>query len=199
MDRPESANAGERGSDGEQPSGAARAACIWREHRGWVAAVIRANKPRDADADDLLQEVAMKLVQHIDALDSPERIGPWLRTVAINRARSAGRQHVRTRALFRPFDTHEPSSDGEARAETVSRGRAALTIAESLPPTYREPLLLSLRGLSYKQIGRVLGLPRSTIETRLSRARAMVREELHKLDEHEAQSAETCAEKAKSI
>lgn len=201
MNRPVSRNAGEHGAegtDGQQPPGDALAARVWREHRGWVAAVIRANMPRGTDADDLLQEVAMKLVQHIDAIDSPDRIGPWLRTVAINLARSAGRRHVRTQRIFQPFDEREPEADGTDRADAAARGRVALSIAESLPPLYREPLLLSLRGLSYKQIGLVLDLPRSTIETRLSRARAMVREELQQADERDEAPAERSPENVKS-
>jgi RNA polymerase sigma-70 factor (ECF subfamily) len=48
-----------------------------------------------------------------------------------------------------------------------------------LPPEYREPLLLRcLRGMSYRQIGEVLDLPVTTIETRLARARRMIRSEL---------------------
>lgn len=191
MNRPGTLNADEGAAKGETSSGAPLAARVWREHRGWVAAVVRANMPRGVDADDLLQEVAVKLVAHIDSLDSPERIGPWLRTVATNLARSAGRRHKRTQQIFQPFDEREAEANPADRSEAVSRGRLALEIAETLPPLYREPLLLSLRGLSYKQIGLVLDLPVSTIETRLSRARAMVREELQAADGHDERP---CAE-----
>ena len=43
----------------------------------------------------------------------------------------------------------------------------------------REPLLLRcVRGLSYQQISTILELPVTTIETRLARARRMLREEM---------------------
>jgi RNA polymerase sigma-70 factor, ECF subfamily len=188
MSRSQAWNAGEGGTDGPMPAGAELAARLWREHRGWVAAVVRANMPRGADADDLLQELAVKLVEHVDSLDSPERIGPWLRTVATNLARTAGRRHVRTQRIFQPLDERELEANGRdehVNATASSRGRQALEIAQSLPPTYREPLLMSLRGLSYKQIGLALDLPVTTIETRLCRARAMVREELRQADRRE--------------
>lgn len=159
-----------------------RAAAIWREHRGWVAAWLHGHKPRGVEVDDLLQEVAVTLVKHIDTIDSPERIGPWLRTVALNVVRDASRrQSVHQRTFTETSSEHaapQPSDDDDSRA----RGRAALQIAESLPHEYREPLLLSLRGLSYRQISRVLELPVTTIETRLFRARKMVREELAATD-----------------
>lgn len=187
MSRSEARNATvESGLAEAGPVRAELAAEVWREHRGWVAAVVRAHMPYGADADDLLQEVAMKLVQHMDTLDSPERIGPWLRTVAINLSRSAGRRHGRTSRIFQPLGETEPSRDDSYGRQAESRGGMAMEIAESLPPHYRDPLFLSLRGLSYKQIGLVMDLPMSTIETRLSRARAMVRDELRAADERES-------------
>ena len=51
--------------------------------------------------------------------------------------------------------------------------------ALSLPLAYREPLMLRcVRAMSYQQISDVLDLPVTTIETRLARARRMLREEL---------------------
>jgi RNA polymerase sigma-70 factor (ECF subfamily) len=51
--------------------------------------------------------------------------------------------------------------------------------ALTLPPEYREPLLLRcVRALSYQQISEILELPVTTIETRLARARKMLREEV---------------------
>lgn len=164
---------------------------IWRANRRWVAAVIHAHKPADVDIDDLLQEVAVKLVRNIHALDDPEAIRPWLRTVAVNAARSAGR---RTRSKVKAHAAvdfeHSPDRTGHlgqpidqpGRIRAVedgrARGRRALELAESLPMHYREPLLLSLRGMSQKQIAEALAVPVTTVETRLIRARKMIRSEL---------------------
>ena len=49
------------------------------------------------------------------------------------------------------------------------------------PEEYREPpLLAGVRGMSYKQIADLMGVPVTTVETRLARARRMVREELER-------------------
>jgi len=49
----------------------------------------------------------------------------------------------------------------------------------TLPPEYREPLVLRcVRSLTYQQISEILNLPVTTIETRLARARRMLREEV---------------------
>ncbi|TVQ54645.1 MAG: sigma-70 family RNA polymerase sigma factor [Phycisphaerales bacterium] len=156
---------------------------LWRLHRGWVRGVIIAHQPRGVDTDDLLQEVATKLVQHWQNLKDRDAIGPWLRTVAVNLARSAGRTYKRRDARTRSLD-HEPNgtdfpqqSDLHTADDPVQdRGRRALESVHALPTHYRDPLLLALRGLSYREISVALELPISTIETRLCRARAMVRD-----------------------
>jgi DNA-directed RNA polymerase specialized sigma24 family protein len=52
-----------------------------------------------------------------------------------------------------------------------------MALAAELPDGYREPLLLKcLQDMSYKQIGDVMGLPDTTIETRIARARRMLRD-----------------------
>jgi RNA polymerase sigma factor CnrH len=185
--------------DGQIANGWSRddLAALWREHRGWVAAVLCAHMPRsnrsaNIDLDDLLQEVAMSLVANITRLESPERIGPWLRTVAINVARDAGRRFKVRRNTVHAGDALGlmSSRDRQGADDARARGRHALEIAHSLPADYREPLLLNLRGLTHKQIGSVMDLPPSTIESRLFRARAMVRKELLAAESREEIAAE---------
>ena len=55
--------------------------------------------------------------------------------------------------------------------------RRITDLLDQLPDGYREPLLLkAVQGLSYRQIGHILGLPDTTVETRIARGRKMLRE-----------------------
>lgn len=132
--------------------------------------MLHAHRPREAEVDDLLQEVALTLVRHADELDLA-RARPWLRRVAINCARDAGR---RARVRRRPLPA--PAEGAAEPGGAASPG--ALEAVMSLPMEYREPMLLSLRGLSQRVIAEVMEVPVTTIETRLVRARRMVREAL---------------------
>lgn len=159
---------------------------VWHAHRRWVAAVILAHKPREAEVEDLLQEVAMQLVRNADLLRDPSAVKPWLRTVAANVARTAGRRQSVRRRVFAPSEADAdsmpaPPGDDAEGAGGREEGRRALDAARALPEEYREPLLLrAVRGMSYRQIADVLGLPVTTVETRLVRARRMVREALER-------------------
>lgn len=153
---------------------------VWAANRRWVAGVILAHKPREADLEDLLQDVAMKLVRRIHTIHDPGALRQWLRSVAINAARTAGR---RQRLRPRPFGRTDLLADGSPErgpdAGAQDLGRAALEAAQRLPEHYRECVILRcVRGMSYRQIADVMGLPVGTVETRLARARRMLREEL---------------------
>lgn len=53
-----------------------------------------------------------------------------------------------------------------------------------IPPLYAEPLILqSMRGLSQRQIAELLDVPETTIETRLARARRMLRQAVAEVEE----------------
>ena len=162
---------------------------LWQEHRRWVAAVILAHKPREAELDDLLQEVAMAFVRTISKLRDEDMLRPWLRTVAVNAARAAGRDTRRRRQRMgwkvggadetesgpaAPADRAREPDDQTGRREDAGR---LMSLAARLPDGYREPLLLKcVRGLSYREIGEMMNLPETTIETRIARGRRMLRE-----------------------
>lgn len=156
---------------------------LWEHNRRWVAAVLLAHKPAWADLDDLLQEVAASVVRHSGELRDPASFRSWLRTVAINSARLAARTR-KYRPEPKPLSGDEPLASvspagvtGVAFNEEREEGRRLLELAMELPEGYREPLLLkTLRDLSYRQIGELVGLPETTVETRIARARKMLRE-----------------------
>ncbi|MBX3364837.1 MAG: sigma-70 family RNA polymerase sigma factor [Phycisphaeraceae bacterium] len=154
---------------------------LWQQHRRWVAAILLAHKPREADLEDLLQEVAMVMVRSMHELRDPAAFKPWLRMVAVNAAKALGRSTSLRRLRYTADAPGEgaasPDPGPEAMVRTREEGRQLLEIAEQLPEGYREPLLMRcIQGMSYREIGRVLDLPETTIETRIARGRRMLRE-----------------------
>lgn len=155
---------------------------LWQAHRRWVAAILLAHKPREADLEDLLQEVAIRLVRHGDEVEGLASPKNWLRTVAVNVARTHGRkQKVRRRVWARETPEMgmivDSSSDTMMDRAEIEEGERALNMARTLPEQYREPLLLrAVRGMSYRQIADVMGVPVTTVETRIVRGRRMLRE-----------------------
>lgn len=152
---------------------------LWQEHRRWVAVVLLAHRPPGVELDDLLQEVALTLIRRYGDLRDRSRIRPWLRAIAINRAREMRRRQL--------GPAQGPARDGIElvgeidrsleRLELQEQTRLVLRRALELPRELREPLLLrSLHGLSQKQIATTLELNETTVESRIARARRLLRE-----------------------
>lgn len=160
-------------------SGDARALqSLWEQSRRWVAAVLLAHKDRGSDLEDLLQDVALRMVRGIDGLDTPEAFAPWLRQIAVNVARAEGRKKTNRSRLLRLV-----RPDVATQHEDNTQDAEGLGALEALPEHYREALMLRcVRGMSYRAIGAVTGLPETTIETRIARARRMVREHAAKAE-----------------
>ena len=124
-----------------------------------------------ADADDVTQDVFVKLLRREGSFESGEHLRNWLVRVCVNECRSLFR---------RPWRRVE---DIEAYANSLrmpSEGHAELlTSVMRLPEKYRVPLVLHYYvGLSTGEVAELLRLPGATARTRLARARGRLREML---------------------
>ncbi len=158
---------------------------LWQSHRRWVAAIVLAHMPREADLDDLLQDIAATFVRSVQELRTPGALRPWLRTVAINAARAEGRKKTRRRNALESqaatdpgtFQRDETPDTTAAAPESADEAQWLLDLIAQMPESYREPLVLRcVRGMNYKAISELTGLPETTIETRIARGRRMLRE-----------------------
>ena len=128
-------------------------------------------------AEDVGQEVFIRLLRRPDAYDPSRPFRAWITTVARNlcfdrwRRESTRTKHQGNAVhefAFGPQPVAAPSSAAE-ESEAQQELRAA--IAE-LPPRFREVFVLcSVRGMSYGEAAEICGCPAKTVSTRLARAR----------------------------
>jgi RNA polymerase sigma factor (sigma-70 family) len=121
-----------------------------------------------ADAADVAQSTWLRLLEHIDEIRDPERIGAWLAT-------TARRESLRIVALRRrivlegdgqAFDGPDVSlAPTDARLLEEERGRHVAVALDSLPPAWQSlvHLLMVDPPMSYQEIGDQLGLPVGSI------------------------------------
>lgn len=151
---------------------------LWHAHRRWIAAVLLAHKSPEDHVEDLLQEVAMTIVARIDTLRETRHVRAWLRTVAINAARASARAK-RSRPRLAPLAVDPLGRDGSVATDAAAddEARRIMRLAARLPEAYREPLMLrALHGMRGRHIAEILDLSEATVETRIARARRMLRE-----------------------
>ena len=126
-------------------------------------------------AEDVTQEVFIRLYKHIDTLPNLEMLRPWLIRVALNVAKNTIRGNIRANTRDENYvkETVENSifsveSEYEQKSEVSDINRALQKVKEPL----RSCLVLKQQGLSYREIAESLSLNESSIGTYVARARA---------------------------
>jgi RNA polymerase sigma-70 factor, ECF subfamily len=130
---------------------------------------------RPAVAEDLTQDVFIRLWRHLDEIESAALLPGWVRRVATNtvidhwrkdEARGRRMQFLRENPVARY--AVKPSSRMESR-EALDLVQGAI---DELPVKLRSVLLLRTReGLSYEEVAEMLGLSVHAVRSRLFRAR----------------------------
>jgi RNA polymerase sigma factor (sigma-70 family) len=125
-------------------------------------------------AEDITQEVFMRLYKNIDNIKDEEMLRPWLIRVALNLSKNAIRGNIRANVreenYFKEVEENsvfEPEIDYEKREQAKEVQRALEKVKEPL----RSCLVLKQQGLSYKEIAEALSLNETSIGTFVARAR----------------------------
>lgn len=136
---------------------------------------------RPATAEDLAQDVFIRLWQHVGEIESAEMLQAWLRRVAANAVIDHWRKEDARRRRMQVLREHpvarhtlRPSS----RLETREAMRTVHAALGALPPHLRSVLVLRTQEeMTYEEVGDVLGMSACAVRSRLFRAR----QELHRL------------------
>jgi RNA polymerase sigma-70 factor, ECF subfamily len=125
-------------------------------------------------AEDVTQEVFLRLYNNIDSIADAEMLRPWLIRVAINVARNTIRGNIRANTRDENYvkeaaevSIYSVESDFEQRESTSEINRALNKIKEPL----RSCLILKQQGLSYREIAESLSLNETSIGQYVARAR----------------------------
>ncbi len=138
------------------------------------------------DAEDAMMDAMMRIVKHEEKFAGLECNN--MRALAVIYVRNTAID-LYNRNAKQPYPVDEFSMDsGETPSpeeEVVGKDAAAKLLAaiEKMPPSYRDVLLLAGKyGMSNREIAEVLHLENGTVRTRLSRARAILKETIKKIE-----------------
>lgn len=154
-----------------------------RRHQDQVYGMAVRLVGRSGDAEDLAQEAFLKAFRGLEGFKGDAKFSTWLYRITWNlcadwlrRRRAPGERAASIDEAAEVADGRIDVAAAVLDGETRDQVRNAL---DGLPEKYRAVVtLLYYQKMSYDQISAVLGLPVKTIETRLYRARRMLRDAL---------------------
>jgi len=155
---------------GKQPDALIRALLAHVPGLRRYAAALAGNA---ADADDLVQDCIERALVRRDTLREPDSLGRWLRIILHNlyvtKLRRRGAASVPIEDFAEDLALSVPPED-QGQIRDLVRALSSLSVE------HRQVLLLiSLEGLSYREVAEVLDIPIGTVMSRLARARERLR------------------------
>jgi RNA polymerase sigma-70 factor (ECF subfamily) len=164
---------------------------LWAAFGERLRAFIRRRVGSDADADDILQEVFLRIHRHANTVERQERLVSWLFQVTRNAIADYYRAPVRRRELpsGAPSDlegawgqTWDGVEDGDGESLEARRELATCLgpMIDQLPPRYRAAVtLVDLEGMSQKEAAARFGVSLSGMKSRVQRGRQALEHLLH--------------------
>ena len=168
--------------------------CLQKDNSAWELVVARYKRKvfhigykftgRHDDAEDLTQEIFLKVFRSLEKFNRDADFSTWLSSVArnfcIDHSRASKREKEVLVEDLVAFDLAPASTGSSPHRALEDRDRRSFLRRglEALPDKLREAVVLrDLQGLSYQEMADQLGLPEGTVKSRINRGR----EELSRL------------------
>ena len=132
------------------------------------------------DAEDLYQDTWLRAYAAYARYDPRNPFEPWLTRICVN----LYRDRLRRRAVSRLFDGFSSNEEKDRALESVpapedAAGAAVRGAVGELPEKLRVAVILYyFHGMEIQGTAAALGLPPGTVKSRLSKARALLKERL---------------------
>ena len=165
---------------------------IMQRHNRRLYRVARSVLDDEAEAEDVVQETYTRAFTHLDGFRGEAQLSTWLTRIALNEALGRLRQRRVTvglgdidaindqgeaRVIFLPSARQD--SDPEAAAARTEVRRLLERAVDDLPETFRMVFVLrDIEEMSTEETASQLGLRPETVQTRLHRARRLLRQSL---------------------
>jgi RNA polymerase sigma-70 factor, ECF subfamily len=148
------------------------------------------------NAEDLAQEVMVKVFFGLRAFEGRSSFANWLQRIKINHCLDYLRKQVHRSFVgieeqdVHEFDQLKDLATADNMAEVISNRQLISEVLDSIPNTLRIPLILcDMDQMSYEEVSESLGVSLSAAKMRIKRARELFRERYQKV-----QSAATAIE-----
>ncbi|MEW6146119.1 MAG: sigma-70 family RNA polymerase sigma factor [Thermodesulfobacteriota bacterium] len=148
---------------------------IWEEFSGRIRSHLLRKLRNKADAEDLMQDIFMKIHAHLSHLRESKKLSSWLYRITEN---TLNDYYRKKRLPDKEFDEDTTVPETGGVDDPLSGIEKCLgAFIERLPEKYREPLVMSdVEGKSQKEIAEEMDISYSGLKSRIQRGREMIKE-----------------------
>ena len=134
------------------------------------------------EANDLAQEIFIKVYRNLDKYQPEYKFSTWLIRISTNHVIDYRRKKKQETVSLEEL-THEPVGEQTPEGSYLQKEKQQQLVAaiNALPELYKIPIVLyHQHGLRYQEIADIIGEPLSKVKNRIFRGRKMLREQLEK-------------------
>ena len=147
---------------------------VWKKYHTELYNFIRSRLGTDSAADDILQEVFIRIHSQIESLKDCNKIQAWIYQIARNAVIDYYRARKNTKELPSSLTTPEQKLNDKAKEDVNA---CIIPMIESLPDNYRQALMLSeIQGQTQQNVAEEQGISLSGAKSRIQRGRIMLKE-----------------------
>lgn len=149
---------------------------LWNQLHVRLYRFILSRVPDEADADDLLQEIFLRIHTNLERVRDLERLESWIFQIARNCIADYYRERRHAMPLDEPgMENRLVASDPEEPGAVEELAPGLRAVVEALPERYRQALILTeYEGLNQRELAERLGISFSGAKSRVQRARQKV-------------------------
>ena len=146
---------------------------LYQQYHGLVYRIAYAFVKDDFLAQDIAQEVFIKIFAHLGTVDGVNNKRAWVKAIARNKAIDFCRKHSRRLVLLTgQIERWAGPAETGAGREGHPSVDDAFSMLDKLEPKFRQPLLLLyVHGMSYNQIADAQNTTLGAVKTRIHRAK----------------------------
>ncbi len=154
-------------------------ALYWKYHQAVYSNIVKLVKDQ-LEAEDILQEVFVKLWQKRHSIDVSKSVGGWLFVISFNLSVTHIKKRLREQTLYHRLFNEHSSTDADFMEYEHQHQLLETAIGQLSPQKKKIVTLCKLEGKTYEEAARELNISRHTVKEYLSSAMANLNDYLHK-------------------
>jgi RNA polymerase sigma-70 factor (ECF subfamily) len=150
---------------------------IWNEFSGQIRGYLLKKVKQADDAEDLLQDIFIKIHSRLGDLKDEKKLAPWIHQIVRNSLTDYYRKNSPETSEFNEESTVLSDNGAPDDIYSACVSGCLRVFIDRLPEKYREPIVLSdIKGLKQKDIAEQMNLSYSGLKSRVQRGREMIKE-----------------------